>query len=357
VSYYLILFFLTFYIISLDLPRTAQLKLCFILFLLFSGLRFNSGYDYPIYYELIKKDNYAWIEPFSKILMDIGRITDPIYFFTASSLITIFFYYRAFYNYCKDKEFSTIGILSLISFPITLIDSLGFVRQFIAISIFVFVASTIERKKVYSILLILLASLFHKAILITLPLVIFRSILFRHYNISLYILLWLAALVIGPIALVYLVNTSGLYTDYITKHVSSNGYKIYALFSVVFFYFILNLSYLKENKKYIFLFNCFFIGLLFYSASLPFGLHASRISWGLLAVHPLIFGIILYNKEILERSAFLLVCLTLLAASLYLSSQNQDRDFLNQYRPVFLTDKYKRDWIINRSIQTEININ
>jgi hypothetical protein len=43
-----------------------------------------------------------------------------------------------------------------------------------------------------------------------------------------------------------------------------------------------------------------------------------------------------------------------MSMSLFLAYKNPERDFLNQYQPFFLLDKFQRDFIVEKSLQTEI---
>ncbi|MGE8548900.1 EpsG family protein [Alcaligenes sp. WGS1538] len=320
----------------------------------FSGIRFNAGYDYPVYYELIRKDDYDWFEPLSRVLMDIGHKTDPIVFFALSSLLIAFFYYLAFDRYSRIHQWHPVGIFAFLGLPIAYLDSLGVIRQFVAIAIFVYVASNINRNTLHSLAWLLVAALFHKSITILLPLVLLRRFLSTPRTIFIYLALWTGFLGIGSLIIATVSLYTGLYSSYFTLHLSSSGFKIYILLSLIFVYFLANRRLLFENGNHIFLFNCYFLGILLFSAALPFGIHISRISWALLAVHPLLFGVILARKPAADHFLFVAACTAIMSVSIFLAYKNPERDFLNQYQPFFAMDKYQRDFIIEKSLQTEI---
>lgn len=353
--YYLFLFLALLYLYLLGASPRLQVFLSLLILCIFSGVRFNAGYDYPVYYDLSQKDDYGWFEPLSRVLMDIGRYTDPVLLFILSSILITTFYYLAFDRYNRLYQWHPIGIFAFLGLPIAYLDSLGVIRQFIAISIFVYVVSNIHRRTLISMGWLIIAALFHKSILAIFPLVLLRRWLSKPHSWLVYILVWACFLTIGPLLITAVSQYTGLYTSYFTLHLSSSGLKIYALLFLIFIFFLGNSKYIFKTNNHTYLFHCYFIGILLFSASLPFGIHISRISWALLAVHPLLFGIILSKKSSLTRGVFISICALLMSISLFFAHKNPERDFLNQYQPFFLLDKFQRDFIIKRSLQTEIH--
>ncbi len=352
--YYLFLFLVLLYFHLLGVSPRLQVFLSLLTLCIFSGVRFNAGYDYPVYYELSQKDDYDWFEPLSRVLMDIGHYTDPVFLFILSSALIAIFYYLALDRYSRLYQWHPVAIFAFLGLPIAYLDSLGVIRQFIAIAIFVYVASNIYRRTLISIAWLLIAALFHKSILVLFPLVILRRWLSKPRSWFIYVLVWACFLVLGPLLITAVSQYTGLYTSYFTLHLSNSGLKIYALLSLIYIFFLINRKYIFENSNHIFLFHCYFIGILLFSAALPFGIHISRISWALLAVHPFLFGIVFYKKTPLLRGAFIAACALTMSMSLFLAYKNPERDFLNQYQPFFLLDKFQRDFIVEKSLQTEI---
>lgn len=352
--YYLFLFLTLLYLYQLGVSPRLQVFLSLLILCIFSSVRFNAGYDYPVYYELSQKNDYDWFEPLSRTLMDIGHHTDPVFLFILSSALIAIFYYLAFDRYSRLYQWHPIGLFAFLGLPIAYLDSLGVIRQFISIAIFVYVVSNIHRRTLFSMTWLVIAALFHKSILLLLPLVLLRRYLSKPRSWLIYFILWACFLTIGPLLITAISQYTGLYTSYFTLHLSSSGFKIYALFFLIFIFFLKNRKYIFEYKNHTFLFHCYFIGILLFSAALPFGIHISRISWALLAVHPLLFGIVLSKKTSFLRGAFLTACAFVMSFSLFLAYKNPERDFLNQYQPFFLLDKFQRDFIIEKSLQTEI---
>lgn len=352
--YYLLLFLFLLYIHQLGISARFQVFLSLLTLFTFSGVRFNAGYDYPVYYDLIRKDDYDWFEPLSRVLMDIGHKTDPVVFFILSSLLIAFFYYLAFDRYSRVYQWHPVGLFAFLGLPIAYLDSLGVIRQFAAIAIFVYIVSNIQRNTLQSLAWLLIAALFHKSIAVLLPVVIFRRFLSSPRSIVTYLLVWAACLGMGSLVITAVSQYTGLYSSYFTLHLSNSGFKIYLLLSLIFIYFLANRQSILENRNHIFLLNCYFLGILLFSAALPFGIHISRISWALLAVHPLLFGIVMAHKTTAVRGVFIIACTSIMAVSMFLAYQNSERDFLNQYQPYFILNKFERELIIDRSLQTEI---
>ncbi|MFA7438319.1 EpsG family protein [Castellaniella sp.] len=328
----------------------------FLALFVFSSLRFNAGYDYPVYYHFIQSGDVDRFEPLSRVLMGLGDATDPAVFFVLSSALVVLFYYLAFNRYCQAHRLSQIGIFSFLCLPMAFLDSLGVVRQFVAIAIFVYVASQIGRNLLWSLGLMLLAALFHASVIILIPLVLLRKHLARLLDVRLYILLWSLALVLGSSMIRQVSTWTGWYSYYFEYQLSDSGYKIYALMCCVFIYFLLNRKKIAVDANHGYLFNCFFLGILLYSAALPFGIHVSRISWALLAVHPLLFSVVLTGKSDGERSFFIAGCIGVLAILMLLAYRNPERDPLNQYEPFFVYDRAQRDLIMERSIPEDARL-
>lgn len=352
--YYFFLFLLLLYIYQLGLSSRFQVALYCILLFVFASLRFNVGYDYPAYYHFIVTDDYGWFEPLSRLLMYVGRQTDPLVFFLLAGGLIVFFYYRAFDRCCVRSKWDPVAIFAFVGLPIAYLDSLGAIRQFIAIAIFVYVASDIQRVRLASLGWMVVACLFHSSAAIFLPFVLLASFFSRPHKVGVYLLLWLAVLVVGPFLIRYISLQTGFYTIYFSMHVTDSGGKIYLLLASMMGYFLINRKIIFEDANHVFIFNCYFIGILIFSAALPFGIHVSRAGWGFLAVHPLLFGVVLARKAYMERMLFVVFCFLLMCVALFLSYKNPQRDFLNQYQVAPLLDKFQRDLKIDKSLRDEI---
>lgn len=159
-------------ITSREYPKmnsSGLLKGAFGLLFCISAFRFNVGWDYLAYYNTIKyhlvtnivsSGEYATI-----FLIELSRLTGMVnLFFVVNSFICIYFIYKTTTTYSLDPWLS---LLFFICFPLFFLNSLSVIRFFTALAIGFYAFKYIEQKKpIKYVLLILLASLFHKSALI-----------------------------------------------------------------------------------------------------------------------------------------------------------------------------------------------
>lgn len=159
------------------------LKFSFLLIFLFLGLRYEFGNDYEVYFELfnrIKENQDIAFEPSMYIFYEPGWmllnwVCRPIGFFGMTMLIALFYsftFFRLIKKYIPQNYF-WLSIFFIVFNPGFLLVHSTAMRQMIAILIFFYAIDFIIEKKIFkSILLILLASLFHYTsllIILTLP--------------------------------------------------------------------------------------------------------------------------------------------------------------------------------------------
>ncbi|MEM5532999.1 EpsG family protein [Pseudoalteromonas arctica] len=155
---------------KIDFP--LSFILVFLLFLI-SGFRYEVGTDYDTYVsfiKLIKEGRDTYMEPgfelMVKMLTSSGFETQSV--FLISSLITLTFFFLFILRYSENY---TLSVVIFFLFPIFYLASFNGVRQFIAVSIFLYSLKFILDKKVFAyITLICIGALFHKTILLMLPL-------------------------------------------------------------------------------------------------------------------------------------------------------------------------------------------
>ncbi len=149
------------------------LSLILIIILIFvSGLRYQVGTDFNTYVHFINliKDGYdTYMEPgfelLIKLLAGAGFENQAVFLF--SSVITLVFF---FLFIIKHSNQYTLSVVIFFLFPIFYLASFNGVRQFIAISIFLYAIRFVIRKQMMLyILFISIGSLFHKTILLMLP--------------------------------------------------------------------------------------------------------------------------------------------------------------------------------------------
>src|SRR5690606_36996983 len=134
---------------------------------LFSALRFDVGYDYEMYYSLIKgdikflEDQLNRLQFLSRKLITFSHDIDfSQLFFIVSSFLIIYLTYKTIKTHSTDFIIST---LVFISFPIFFLNSLSIVRQYIAVSVIFYSYRFIKTRNLYYfVTYVFIASLFHK---------------------------------------------------------------------------------------------------------------------------------------------------------------------------------------------------
>lgn len=148
---------------------SGLLTVAFGLLFCFSAFRFNVGWDYLAYYNTIKYHLVTNIvsggEYATIFLIELSRLTGIVnVFFVVNSFICIYFIYKTIIKYSLDPWLS---LLFFICFPLFFLNSLSVIRFFTALTITFYAFKYIEQKKpIKYVMVILLASLFHKSALI-----------------------------------------------------------------------------------------------------------------------------------------------------------------------------------------------
>lgn len=338
-KYYLYLLFLSILCLTLNNRKISVFFLLFFAFI-FSAFRFDAGYDFPVYYlysaGLIKKE----FEIIPETLVFISEALSPQLFFFATAFILIFSVYKL-YQLINDKAgCSRVAIFIFLFSPIGFLDSLGNVRQFNSTYIFLYaimLAYLSFYKKTF--LFFIVSSLFHKSTLIFSPIFFISKKLTKNLGYFVYIIVVFFSYFFGPSIIFYASKLLGLYSDYFVLYQSDNGQKTYYILLIFFIWFLINLKIINSNPIRMLMFNLFFIGLCFYSAAFPYGMHIARISWSFIAIYPFLIGSIIINKNPLYRLIFVVFSIAMLFSALFFSMKNENRDFLNNYLPFFFLDQ------------------
>ena len=320
---------------------SPNLSAYFVIFL-FSALRFDVGYDYIFYYQLLTKqmkfyeDQFNRLEYLNQQLISICQAIDsPQLFFILTSLIITYLTYRTVTRHSTNVMLSTLIFLQL---PIYFLNSLFIIRQYVAVSI-IFYAYTyiIERQLPKFLLAVLLASLFHKS-------AIFAVILYWLYNLKLttvhYIILFILGLVSSGLSYHMVEVFAPQYLTYLDRKVGVGEYS-FALFSN---YWIRNAIYdpkLKVKSTNYFLLTSYYTGLLIWSSLSEYG-HAGIRGGLYFMVFFIIFAPEVLSKftqrTVLKLGAYKLAIIMFII-TLWIGTKNENKDPNLPYRVFFLTDK------------------
>lgn len=245
---------------ELDLLLSSTLVI--ILFII-AGFRHEVGTDFKTYVyfiNLIKEGRDTYMEPgfelMTKLLMGSGFEYQSVFF--VSSLITLTFF---FLFIIKHSKLYTLSVIIFFLFPIFYLASFNGVRQFIAVSIFLYsIRFILDEKLFHYCLLILVGALFHKTILLMLPLYFCLN---RRLDVKITILtliLYVSFITFLP----FIGRTLGFPDKYFTDVLATEGNNYKALvFPFIFIIYCFFESKYKDkcNDKNI-TYNMLFIGSL-----------------------------------------------------------------------------------------------
>lgn len=140
--------------------------------ILFGGLRYDVGWDYAIYEQILRvyRDSgfllYDRGEYLSNLLYKLSISTNIYIYFIITSAIIYFFISLTFY---KVSKFYIVSYLFFLAFPLFYLNSFSVIRNFVAIAITFYASKYIIDKKFFKyILMIFIAILFHKSAIIAL---------------------------------------------------------------------------------------------------------------------------------------------------------------------------------------------
>lgn len=342
-AYYL--FFYMFTTILLLMESVSKNKILLILVLIsaffFSALRFDAGYDYFSYLNLIVFEtgvSFDRLEFLNKPIILISRkFQIPQIYFIITSFIYI---YAMALGLKESKSFTGISLLLLLFFVGSYLSSFDIVRQMVAASIIFYATSLVINKKyIASGFLFLIAMGFHKSSIIYLIILTFVFFFKKERSFIFYtIFLASSLLLLNPI--ISILASRNFYYSYIESGGNESGNNIYIL--IVFYFFtLLILAKLINIKLELFwkALNLFFLGVILYTVFLPYGYFVTRISYYLIpwsfVAWSLLYETTIKNKRFIYIIIFLISSFSYFIA-LYISSFNP-RDPLLNYSLFFLS--------------------
>lgn len=289
------------------------LEIAFIFLTIFVAIRYNWGNDYIGYLE-----GFLYIGNFGNFDLEILRtepgwnflnfIFQPIGFFGMTIVLTIFEYfviYKLIKNYVP-KEWYWFAVLIFTVSPAYLLVCASMMRQFLAMCIFIIAFEFIFKKRwIISILLILLASLFHTSALILLPFAFFGFLKITLTNTKVFI--WFT------IYIVLYFLAAELFKDYFFKILDLEQFQNYQIYLndkkpslgsglglifnfILYFVFLLHQKFQSEKMKFIFILFAFSVFFYLFADIAPLtvrlGYYFSIFS---IVCYPLLFKTIKNN--------------------------------------------------------------
>ena len=310
----LLLFLFLYYsnrVINIGVCKINFTDIGFLLILFLSLLRFDVGWDYAGYYNTVVEDNIYLIrrfEPFSQIFFNIAVFFDsPQLVFILFGVPTYFFIYQTIKKYSPSPRFSL-----LLYFCFFYLESFGFIRQALSVSIcFWSIRFIFERKFFRFLFYVILACMFHlSAVVALLAYPLYRKM-------SLFHLLWIIPLLFAVKHTLFMFLADwGLYDSYLDELNAMEGGALIRFFYILLFISLLLLRNKRLGEKEHFFF--FTVGL---ALSFPFlfGSHLGvRLSSYFFIYYILLIPALLKNiklKCLYALAAFAFFMLTLFMTS------------------------------------------
>lgn len=316
-------------LLTSKISANSRLKLICFFFTLHAALRYDYGWDYFNYVQLINTNQYHRFEPILYIIADISSSYHPQIFFIITSMIIGLCIYGIYKNLDKKIPMLLIGFSLFFFLPIGFLISLDKIRQFVSIFILLY-ATSCEKNKT-RILYITFAIFSHYASLIYVPFVLFPKVLKIKIPRSIIIFLCIISYTTFPPLFELLANSIDRYSEYIELYSSNQGNKLLLLYILIGCIFLFQYKRITKNEYCLYYMNLFFIGLIIYLAFSKFGIHLTRVAYFPLLPTPIIIGYLLKNRNKMYQVLCLLISAILVLLSHYYASFDQIRDPLNNY--------------------------
>lgn len=127
-------------------PHRVFLWLFVLVITAFSSLRFDAGFDYFNYIDIIEGYNDATLEPASKLAVELARVfNENQLFFFINSLVYVLSLAFGLHNF---RALSLISLLLLSFGPLSLLTSFNLVRRYSAIALIFIAFSLFQNKKI-----------------------------------------------------------------------------------------------------------------------------------------------------------------------------------------------------------------
>ncbi|MCR1849917.1 EpsG family protein [Paeniclostridium sordellii] len=302
----------------------------------FSAFRYNIGWDYQAYYNTIKYgietnivSNNEYITIFLVKLAQNLKITNI--YFVINSFICIFFIGKTVRKYSRDFW---VSIVFFICFPLFFLNSLSVIRIFSAIAITFYGLRYIKENKFYKYLLIvIIASLFHKSATIAIIFYFVKNIKFsRKKLIIILILLPFVGNILNTIVFKFMPK----YAVYTNESSIQEGTKAIFIFMLIEVFICIFKEKLTNLNKEINLYNnIYLVGLSIYLMFSNQGTMGHRLSlYGTIYSLLLIPEILLIFKSKKDRALVKILIYTLCILMFLYTIQGGKTTYL-PYKTIF----------------------
>ena len=302
-------------------------SIAFVLIVAIALLRFDVGWDYVNYYQAVTNNDIKRFEPLSQLFFCIAIFFEcPHLIFLLFGIPTYLLIFSTIRKYSRNVGFSI-----LLYFCFFYLESLGFIRQALAVAICFWAVKYIFcRRFVPFLLCIVVAILFHySAVIVLLAYPLYQKVKLKY-------LMWsLPALFIIRELFLILLGTLGMYTTYLEELYTMQGGSLIRFFYIILFFSLLIFKNAKNdaNDNYFF----FMIGL---ALAFPF-LFGSHLGVRL-SSYFFIYYLLLILDVILKASMkflYVMVAISFLLLTLYLTTRDPIKSQYVPYQFIFEIDE------------------
>lgn len=345
--------YIFFFLIIFTLPKVGKINVVngikisgftftFFFIFIFCALRFDVGYDYSMYYQLIEGkmkwfyDQINRIEYLPRQLIFFSKFTGFYqFFFISTSFLIVYFFYKSIKENSLDKWLST---LIFISFPLFFFMSLSVVRQYIVVAIIFYSFKYIKQRKFWIYLLVIVLCFFiHKSSILGLPIYfLYGNFINKKIIVFIYILSFFSSEILAFLIQLFL----GEYSKYLVT-ISGEGGNLILIFFQVLGLCLIPLVYNfrdRYDKDFNFYLLSYFIGLFIWASLSKFG-HAG-IRGGLYYMSFTILLIPHLKIKLKEykiiRQGIAILCFLFFFINLYIGSKHKIKDANLPYQTFFL---------------------
>lgn len=318
--------------------------LVFLLIFIVAAIRFDVGWDYVSYFDLIEKNHKFYsaqierLEPFNQGIIFLSQFVGftQLYFITTSFII-YFSFYNTFKKYSADFA---ISILLFLALPIFFFNSLSIIRQFVAIAIVLYGIPYIISKKIFRFYFILvIAILFHKSAIIAVPLYFLYD---RKVHFYFYPIIFVLGFFSSDLLYWLVEHLQPQYLKFLDRSIGKGGNMVLLLFQIMGFVLLFFTNRMNRNKKInSFYFLAYFVGLFIWSSLAKYGHAGFRGS-----LYYTVFSLLLIPNILIEikqkaiiKEATYVFCLGFFVLSLYLGKTNPKKDPNMPYKTFFFKNR------------------
>lgn len=295
----------------------------FSILVVFTGFRFNFGYDFPQYFNMIEgRKAFDSIEIFHVYLMSLAKgIKLPqMYFLIISGLI--FSYYLTINN---DQHSRAVKLLTLVFFmiyPLGYIESISILRQYVAIACFVYLWHK-NRLDFFAVICAVIGFLSHFSFIVG---ILFLTVKFINVKprLLIYLLGGMVVFILTNVILKYLITHYSYFNFYNSLDKSGVLLTISSLIVP-----LMCIIYILKNKVTILYKECnlIFLGMIIFLCLSMFNVQMSRLAYYPLLLVPIVAAKISFRNSIFKWFCFVFLFCTL-CYRFYISSE-MPYDYLN----------------------------